>query len=33
MPGEVMSRYNAEDTRLDPETIGAILTWLAARAA
>jgi pimeloyl-ACP methyl ester carboxylesterase len=33
VPGEVLSRYNAEDTRLDPETIGAIVTWLAARAA
>jgi hypothetical protein len=29
---EVMSRYNADDASLDPETVAAIVAWLTARA-
>jgi pimeloyl-ACP methyl ester carboxylesterase len=32
VPGEVVSRYNAEDAFLDPETINTIVQWLAAHA-
>jgi alpha-beta hydrolase superfamily lysophospholipase len=32
MQAEAMSRYNAPDAALDPETVAAIVAWLKARA-